>query len=320
MPRSSPSREAASVVIVAYHRPSALASLLASLPTRALEVIVVNVDGDTEVCATALKHAPDARVIAVPNRGFASGVNTGVAASSRPQVVVCNDDVVFEAGAIDALLACVADWGGVAAPMVLDESDCVQGSIFPHVTLRSLLVEWAILPDRPVPGLQAVGLRPTKWRRPTERELVPGVTACVLACKRRLLVAHPLPEHYFMYWEERDWFTRLGAQSVKVWYEPRARVVHLGGGRDVRDEKQRLLVRNAVMCVLTLHGRSQALLSVPLVVLWQLRLLVQTTIHAVRSKDRRAELAARWVGLIEAFLSVRVALRPRSSGPMDVSE
>src|SRR5207248_1025720 len=127
--------------------------------------------------------------------------------------------------------------------------------------------EWLLLPDRPVPVLRR-GNAVQKWRVPVAREAIDAASAVVVATRRELLLDEPLPEHYFMYWEESEWFWRLHRRGAVVHYVADATVSHDGGRDDVRAEKSRLLARNAVRCVRRTQGRAAALAAYAIVILW----------------------------------------------------
>jgi N-acetylglucosaminyl-diphospho-decaprenol L-rhamnosyltransferase len=303
----------ASLVVVAYRKPQALGRLLDSVGD-AVPVVVVNVGNDPAVAAVASDRGV-AGSVSIANRGYAAGVNAGIGAlsDSTGVVVISNDDVVFLGDAIDELVGHVgADPRSVAVPAILDSEGTRQRTISPRLTLLSLLLEWAILPDAP-PRMLNRCRRVVKWRLPEHAEVVPGATGAVVAGHRSLMRECPLPDAYFMYWEEREWFNRLGDLGARVTYLPSAKVMHLGGRSDLRPEKQVLLVENAVMCVRRLYGRLAAILSWPIVLLWQLRLLGQSLVLWAARKATRHELAVRFVGLgvsVRSLRCVRWTSRP----------
>ncbi|MFP5256563.1 MAG: glycosyltransferase family 2 protein [Acidimicrobiia bacterium] len=289
-----------SLVVVAYHRPDTLAQLLRSIDADA-EKVVVNVDDDSRVSSVAVACG----AVVVPcmgNPGFAAGVNRGVRASTREFVVVTNDDVRFEAGAwrllVSELRLAEAD---VVVPALVNESGGRSRSVVSHPTLGRLILEWLLLPDEPMRIVDRI-LRVEKWRLPTQPEYVPGVAAAVLAARRQTFVDHPMPEEYFLYWEEREWFYLLAAAGRTTRYMPCARAIHHGGRQEVRAEKQRLLAENAIRCVRRTQGRRQAALAWPIIVGWQCRLVAIDALRALRGgRPSRKRLRARLHGLYGAL-------------------
>src|SRR5579884_1895882 len=255
-----------SCVVVAFHRPEPLRRLLETLRHPDVEVVVVNVEADAEVAAAAAQ----ARVACVSvdeNCGYAAAVNRGVARCDAPLVAFMNDDL--EAGATALLsLAAVVDSGraDVCVPQVLDADGGREPSIAALPTPAGLLKEWALLPDRPVAALRRLAVQ--KWRAPATPERVDAAAAVVVVARRELLEAEPLPEDYFLYWEESEWFWRLCRRGAVVEYEPQVQVRHRGGRDDVRAAKSALLARNAVRCVRRTQGRGRAALAWLVVLLW----------------------------------------------------
>jgi GT2 family glycosyltransferase len=280
------------VVVVAFHRPAALQALLAGL--EGMDVVVVNVQADPEVSRAAARQ--DVRVIDIDgNPGYAAAVNAGsrVVDDDRDVVVFMNDDVLISAEAVELLAAAVAAGeADVAVPALVDEAGVPERTIAGLPTPRRLAGEWALLPDAPVRGLRGV-VPVQKWRSPSQPERIDAAAATVVATRRDLLLAQPLPETYFLYWEECEWFWHLRERGARVLYRPDIVASHRGGRVDVRPEKSRLLARNAVVCVRRTQGRMAAAIAVPIVVLWNARLLLVALV-------RRRFVAARWAGLMAA--------------------
>jgi GT2 family glycosyltransferase len=130
-------------------------------------------------------------------------------------------------------------------------------------------------------------------------ETVPAATAALVAARTDLLRSVPLPEAYFLYWEEIDWAWRLRGVGASLALVPGATAVHTGGRDDVRPEKQRLLARNAVRCVALTQGRVRACMAWPIVVAWQARLLAVDVV--LPRPERRARIGARAAGVRAAL-------------------
>ena len=261
-----------SCVIVAYHRPAHIARLLDGLHDARLEVVVVNVEDDER-----LRGLECDRVVATDsNGGYAAGVNAGVTVATGDVVVFMNDDV--ETAVPDVL--CLADRiasgdADVSIPLVLDRNGKFElGNRLPLGLARRMLLNGGAIPERPLP--------------------VDAAWAPMVAVRRDLIAAIPVPEDYFMYWEEFDWFHQLRANGVRIEVNPSARVRHEGSPN--RPEKSRLLARNAVRCVRRIRGRWAALRAWPVVVMWQLQQLAVSLLNG----RGRAPLVAHAAGLVAA--------------------
>ncbi len=287
-------RPSVSCVIVAYKRARELASAIALLEHDRVEIVVVNVEDDPAVSAVAAAH----RVVSMPvNRGYAAAVNRGVRAATAEVVVALNDDARLPAESALHLAGLIL--GGqidVALPAVLDREGKPERTIARLPTPGALALEWLVLPDRPI-GRLGGWLRVEKWRAPARIERVEAAAAVAVAARRDLLLDVEMPEEYFLYWEETEWFWRLREHGLRVAIVPDVTIVHDGGRDDIRPEKSRLLARNAVRCVRRTQGVRAALLAYGVVVLWNLRLLLG---DVVRAKPR-SRLAARLAGLQAAL-------------------
>jgi GT2 family glycosyltransferase len=291
-------------VIVAFHRPEPVGALVAAAADDPrIEVIVVNVEADSHVRSAVGERA--LVIDTADNVGYAAAVNIGARFARAEVVVFSNDDLVVDASSVIALSTAVADGDGdVALPAIETADGERELTISALPTPRTLLWEWGLLPDRPVSWLSK-WFDVQKWRVPTRVEQIEAGTAAVVAVRAKLLLDEPLPEHYFLYWEEIDWFWRLRSHGTVVRFHPEIRVRHNGGRLDVRADKARLLARNAVRFTRSTQGRSAAIRALVAVILWQVRL---SAVDAVRTSFRRAHhtrLTARAAGLSAALMAWR---------------
>jgi GT2 family glycosyltransferase len=225
-----------------------------------------------------------------------------VAQAQAPIVVFANDDVSADASTVlrlaDAVESGVAD---VAVPRVFTPDGSVEPTIAPLPTPFRIALEWLLLPDKAPRKARAPRDLVQKWRRPFAVEGIDAAAAIMVAAKRTLLQREPLPDAYFLYWEESEWFWRLHSAGVRVAYLPDVHVTHAAGRADVRTDKSRLLARNAVRCVRRTQGRGAAARAWPIVVLWQTRLVLTSILRP----GRHAMLPARRAGLRAALSAWR---------------
>lgn len=298
---------ALSVVVVAFHRPESLAVLLEQLGTQPFEIVVVNVEANPRVSdVLAAGPADVVEITTQANVGYAAAVNLGTAAARGTVIVFMNDDVAVRAGTVTRLASALATRGStVTVPAVVDGRGQPEPTIMASPTPGRLLLEWCALPDAPVPALRALPVE--KWRRPEQPEPVAAASAIVVCTRRTTLRDHPLPEAYFLYWEEAEWFLQLRRAGHVVTYHPELQVAHCGGRADLRPEKSFLLARNAVLCVRRTQGRAAAVAAWPVVVLWQLRLVVADGARLLRTRDRPGyeRVRARVHGLRGALVALR---------------
>ena len=292
------------LVCVAFHRPLQIGRLAAGFSASPVDLVVVNVDADPDVAAAV--SGSGATVVDLPgNPGFAAGVNAGAAVAGGRIVVFANDDLELDPEAVCALAGAIErDEADVAVPTVRTAEGAREPTICALPTPGALLREWALLPDHPVRG--AGGVHVEKWRSPTAPERIDAAAAVVVAVRGELLRAVPLPEAYFLYWEEQEWFWRLRERGARVSYRPEAVVTHRGGRGDLRPEKARLLARNAVRCVRRTQGRFKAALAWPIVIVWNLRVLCLDAVRAATGHGpAQGRLPSRRAGLRSAIAAWR---------------
>jgi hypothetical protein len=198
----------------------------------AVETIVVdNGSGDGTVEAVRARF-PWAEIVALPaNRGFAGGNNAGLARAEGRHVCLLNNDTVVQR---DGLEACVRfldarpDVGAVG-PQLLDPDGRPQNSIHNFPTLLLELVPRGVL-ETLLPRRY-----PSKRRAhaaPLDVEAVLG--ACMVVRREALDRVGPLPEDYFFFLEETDWFFAMRAAGFRVVHLPDARLVHVHGAATKR--------------------------------------------------------------------------------------
>jgi N-acetylglucosaminyl-diphospho-decaprenol L-rhamnosyltransferase len=93
-----------------------------------------------------------------------------------------------------------------------------------------------------------------------------------------------LDESYFMYAEEVDWCYTMRERGWQVWYQPTARVIHLGAGssQDRRHQREADLYRSRVRFFRKHYGLWMAwLLKIQIYGLTMIKLLVHRLLHLV---------------------------------------
>jgi len=221
----SPARPRVSVVILAYRHAKLVHRGLAALArhrTRVdYETVVVLNGADEQVC-DVVEHGVRGAVVvrSSVNLGFGGGCNRGVRASRGEYVVLLNDDTEVEDGWLDALVD-TADRhpeAGAVGSRVRDPYGKLQeaggilwrdGSIW-HVG-------------------RLVSDTTTRYRH---LRRVDYCSACSLLVRRSTWDAvGGLDEDFFPgYYEDLDLCLNIAALGQTILYQPRARLMHHGGG------------------------------------------------------------------------------------------
>lgn len=209
-----------------------LISVFAKTDGLEFEVIVVD-NGSFDGCGEMLaSEFPSVTFIQSPrNVGFAQANNLGVARSKGEAVLFLNPDTAVLGSAIVELwrsLEASPEAGAVGARLVNGDSSlqtsCVQA--FPTITNQVLDAEYLRrkFPFSPLWGISSLFASTNKN---CEVECVSG--ACLMARRCALEQVGGLNTLYFMYAEDIDLCRRLNEFNWKVYFVPRAEVVHYGG-------------------------------------------------------------------------------------------
>ncbi|MBI4493200.1 MAG: glycosyltransferase family 2 protein [Chloroflexi bacterium] len=225
-----------------------------------LEVIVVD-NGSTDGSGELVRAAfPQVRLVAnTHNRGFAAGVNQGLALARGRYLLLLNSDARLEPGSLAALVACLDNHPRVAVvgPRLLNPDGTSQSSRRRFPTLATAFLESTVL-QRLWPAHPLLRRYYVLDRSDEETQAVDWlVGACLLVRQAAVEQVGPMDERFFMYSEELDWCRRFKAAGWEVVYVPRARVVHECGKSSERDVLARHIHFNESKCryVGKHHGR-----------------------------------------------------------------
>ena len=219
----------AAVVLVTHDTREEVLGALATLPP-GVERIVVDTGSRDGTAAAVHAAAPDVRVLALANTGFARAANAGLRATSASTVVVANADVRFTPGVVEQLTTVLADDRHLAAvgPRVRYPDGRLQASARRR-------------PDPPTAiGHALLGrLAPdNRWTRryhhrdadPTRPRDVDWLSGCAVALRREAVDAvGGFDPGYFLYVEDVDLADRLRAAGWRLRYHPDVEVVHRVG-------------------------------------------------------------------------------------------
>jgi N-acetylglucosaminyl-diphospho-decaprenol L-rhamnosyltransferase len=163
------------------------------------------------------------------NVGFARGNNQGLAAGRGRYALLVNSDAFVWPGAIQALVswADLQPQAGIIGAQLLNADGSFQAS---HTPFPNLWREWLILSGmgRLIYGRWYPSRGPGEDQGPQIVDYVEG--ACLLVRRKAFEEVGGLDEAYFMYAEEVEWCYAMHAKGWQVWYQPAAKVTHLGGG------------------------------------------------------------------------------------------
>ena len=235
------------VIIVTFNSKceidACLENLYADFERPATVIVVDNASVDGTAGHVASRWPQVTLLPQVENVGFAAANNIGLKCAASDPVLLLNPDTVIKPGAMKALLAAMEAHpdAAVVGPMLLNPDGSLQPSCreFPSligdlIGMTELYrVQWA----RRLLGRRLVSL----GDHSRERRVDWLSGACLLVRRAAIDDVGPMDDRFFMYSEEMEWQYRMAVRGWTVWFEPRARVVHLGGASTAAVSGQRVV-------------------------------------------------------------------------------
>ena len=227
-----------SVVIVNWNAGRALddclASLFASTPVGALEVLLVDNASTDGSQARAARDYPGIKILQnAENRGFAPGANQGLEWAVGELMLLLNPDAMLQPSTLSLLVDFMNEHpeAAVVGPRLLNPDGTVQGSA------RRDPSPWTGLFGRDAPLTRLFPNNPVSRRElpnlchvgdaPLEVDWISG--ACLLVRRAAYEQVGGLDERFFLFWEDADWCRRFRRAGWKVYYLPTAVGTHRVG-------------------------------------------------------------------------------------------
>jgi hypothetical protein len=227
-----------SVIIVNWNAGRALddclASLFASKPVEALEVLLVDNASTDGSQARAARDYPGIKILQnAENRGFAPGANQGLECAVGELMLLLNPDAMLQPSTISLLVDFMNGHpeAAVVGPRLLNPDGTVQGSA------RRDPSPWTGLFGRDAPLTRLFPNNPVSRRElpnlchvgdaPLEVDWISG--ACLLVRRAAYEQVGGLDERFFLFWEDADWCRRFRRAGWKVYYLPTAVGTHRVG-------------------------------------------------------------------------------------------
>jgi GT2 family glycosyltransferase len=226
-----------SLIIVCHHSSEVLPACVESFRRQAAnvggaEVVAVDHSEDPEE-ARRIASADVDVVIERTNRGYAAGLNAGMAAASGDVLLLANPDIRFFDGSLEALFGGLDAGFDIVGPQFVWDADATvllppAEDPAPVSELgRSLQRRWRWLWSS---GLQR-RLQGTlqAW---TANSVLPAASlrGALMALRREVADRYgPFDEGYFLYHEETEWLWRARGQGARLGLVAPARVQHQWG-------------------------------------------------------------------------------------------
>jgi N-acetylglucosaminyl-diphospho-decaprenol L-rhamnosyltransferase len=193
--------------------------------------VLLRDNGSTDGTPDVLKElVPEAEVDAgAVNLGFAAGVNTLIARSTAPWLMLLNSDAWPEPAALGALVQAAEQHPRAAAiaPRLERPDGTLEHSTFPFPSLRIAAImafRRQRLPEARADALMLEGA----WKHDRPRRVDWAVGAALLLRREAIEAIGGFDEGFFMYVEDVEWCWRAANLGWEIWFEPGAVVRHVG--------------------------------------------------------------------------------------------
>ncbi len=201
-------------------------------PSETWEVVVVDNASTDDTLKMLAEHAPWARVIANPlNVGLAVANNQGLAASRGPAILISNPDVLYSAGAIDALRDALDRHPGAAfaVPRLLHPDGRLQTSAGDLPSFPEAFAGRSASQSRGSGTAIRRGFWWDGWEHDEELAIGHGAESCYIVRTTALAEIGPQDPRFFLDWEGIEWSRRAAHLGWEIWFCKDAEVIHLGG-------------------------------------------------------------------------------------------
>jgi len=282
-----------SIIIVNWNTRQLLADCLGSIAAHvcglSYDVWVVDngsTDGSVELLNTEF---PSVRLIqSAVNLGFARANNLAMTQSQGQTMLLLNSDALVTPGAVQALLqvANTSPRTGIVGACLLNPDGSFQAS---YTNFPTLWREFLILSGL---GRQQYG----SWYPSHDADEANGPQivdyvegACLLVRRSALKEVGGMDEGFFMYAEEVDWCYRMQVHGWQVWYQPQAKIIHLGGASSVnrRTRREADLYQSRVRFVRKHYGDVSAFALKAMIVVFTLAKIATHGVVRFLSGNRR---------------------------------
>jgi N-acetylglucosaminyl-diphospho-decaprenol L-rhamnosyltransferase len=210
------------------------------------------------------ERVPEAEIDAgSENLGFAGGVNTLLARSTAPWILLLNSDAWPEPGAIGKLIetARAQPRAAAVAPRLERPDGTLEHSTFPFPSLRvaTIMAFWRQrLSDERAEDL----MLEDAWAHDKRRRVDWAVGAALLLRREAVEAIGNFDETFFMYVEDLEWCWRAARRGWDIYFEPAALVRHLGNASGVQrygEGRSKVQMANAYQFFAREHGLIPAL-------------------------------------------------------------
>ena len=212
-----------SIITINYNGLKDTCELISTLPLgdKSIEVIVIDNASTQDEARVIEERYPQVMVIrSKKNLGFAGGNNLGIKAAQGRSLFFLNNDTILKPQTSDFKLL-----------INRLESSPKIGMVCPKIKFSwgPQLIQFAgYTPLSPITMRnKAIGCGEVDHEQHNTPHPTPYAHGAAMMVKREVIEkAGPMPECYFLYYEELDWSMMIRRAGYEIWYEPACTVFH----------------------------------------------------------------------------------------------
>ena len=239
-----------SVVIVNWNTRDLLNQTLQSLYEKTkrvnFETIVVDNGSEDESTELVEKSWKQVKLIKFPiNKGFAVANNVGFREAKGRYVLLLNSDTIITSTTLPVMVKFLDDHSdaGCVGCKHLNVDKTLQRSMDNFPSLLNDFLSYTELYRLSI-FLPLLKNKFAWWSDHNEVREVDWVNgACMMVRKEVIDEVGGLDEEFFIYGEELDWCYRMKERGWKVYFTPKATIVHLGGQAMNRAANKRIVLK-----------------------------------------------------------------------------
>lgn len=227
------------------------------------------------------------------NLGFAGGNNLGLSIAQGKYLFLLNNDIIIISDTIHLLVHRLASSNKIAgiSPLIRDYTEPHAIQFAGYTKLSSITLR-----------NRAIGRgRINKDRYPARR--TPYLHGAAMLVKKKVVdKLGPMPEDYFLYYEELDWCTYMNMEGYELWYDPACEVWHKDSSSTGKGSPLQCyyLSRNRLLYAYRNIFNWKLYLSI----LYQLAVVCPKNILIALGKGEKEIAKAHWEGT-KAFFKLR---------------
>ena len=227
-------KEKISAIIITYNSAEDILNCIESIykEDSNTEVIVVDNNSLDNTIEQISDNFPEVKIISIPdNYGYATGVNRGIAESSGELLLIINPDSQVLPGALDTMCQTLAlPEVGAVGPVLIDQKGVIDPNS--HRYQISWQVILFIILGMVSKKLDIAPLRRYYYLKPTREgpDQVGILSGSCMMVKREVIQwVGGMDASFFLFGEDIDFSLRIRQRGFRLYYQPRARVIHYAG-------------------------------------------------------------------------------------------